>query len=169
MSEVIGFYGANNPYGEFSNFYTARFVVDGVKFLWAEQFIMYQKAILFGDRKVANQILTVSAPLNAKRLGRQVTPFDSQEWEDKCEGLVLPGLYAKFAQNPKLKEKLLGTGDALLCECSPRDRIWGIGMGISNPLYKDPSCWRGQNRQGHLLIRVRYLLRQEGEKSKVLC
>ena len=40
------------------------------------------------------------------------------------EGNVL-----KFQQNPELKQKLLDTGDKEFVEASPKDKIWGIGLG----------------------------------------
>jgi ribA/ribD-fused uncharacterized protein len=36
---------------------------------------------------------------------------------------------AKFGAHEDLRRFLLATGERLLVEASPRDRIWGIGMG----------------------------------------
>lgn len=93
------------------------------------------------------------------RLGRMVHNFDAEAWETKREELILPGIYAKFSQNTDLKEVLLNTGDAILCECAPRNNIWGIGMCISNPNHRDPAKWKGKNFQGYLLMKVRDMLR----------
>ena len=43
--------------------------------------------------------------------------------------IVVAGNVAKFGQNPALAKLLLDTGDRVLVEAAPRDRIWGIGMG----------------------------------------
>lgn len=74
---------------------------------------------------------------------------------DWCE----PGLLAKFSQNDYLKNLLLGTDDAILAECSPYDRIWGIGLAIDDPRVQDPSMWRGENLLGRMLMDVRHQLR----------
>jgi hypothetical protein len=55
---------------------------------------------------------------------------------------------AKFSQSEELREFLLGTGDAVLVETSPRDRIWGIGMGARNENSTNPAKWPGRTCSG---------------------
>jgi len=43
-------------------------------------------------------------------------------------------------------------------EASPRDRIWGIGMGRDNPSVERPSQWRGHNLLGFALMQARAIL-----------
>ncbi|WP_199169863.1 NADAR family protein [Rhodopirellula bahusiensis] len=62
---------------------------------------------------------------------------------------------AKFIQNSHLLEFLLGTGDAVLVEASPYDRIWGIGLKADDERAKDPVTWQGQNLLGFALMDVR--------------
>lgn len=50
---------------------------------------------------------------------------------------------------------LLGTKNRILVEASPRDRIWGIGMGKANPDAECPLKWRGTNLLGFALTEVR--------------
>ena len=53
------------------------------------------------------------------------------------------------------REFLLSTGERVLVEASPRDRIWGIGLGKHNPRALNPLEWRGQNLLGFALMCVR--------------
>ena len=69
--------------------------------------------------------------------------------------IIYEGLVAKFSQNEDLKEKLLGTGNDILAECAVKDRIWGIGLSMSDPDRRDMSKWKGQNLQGYALMMVR--------------
>lgn len=54
-----------------------------------------------------------------------------------------------------MKAFLLATGDTILAEAAPRDRIWGIGMGKNNPLAQDPANWKGKNLLGFALMEAR--------------
>jgi ribA/ribD-fused uncharacterized protein len=54
---------------------------------------------------------------------------------------------------------LLGTGEQVLVEASPRDVVWGIGLGASNPAARDPRRWRGKNLLGFALMEARARLR----------
>lgn len=62
---------------------------------------------------------------------------------------------AKFGQHEDLKAKLLNTGDSVIAEASPYDRIWGIGRGVS----KAHLPWLGMNKLGALLMDTRTILR----------
>ena len=71
------------------------------------------------------------------------------------------GLKAKFSQNEELKEKLLATKDAVLAECAVRDRIWGIGLSMTDPDRNDFGKWNGQNLLGYALMMVRERLNRK--------
>lgn len=64
-------------------------------------------------------------------------------------------LTVKFEQNPRLKDYLLATGDAVLVEAAPKDRLWGIGMGENNLDVENPKKWLGRNLLGKALMQVR--------------
>lgn len=66
---------------------------------------------------------------------------------------------AKFTQNPELKRALLDTGNAVLAEAAVNDKIWGIGLSMSDPKRLDPSEWKGQNLMGYALMLVREKIR----------
>ncbi|HEX5958512.1 MAG TPA: NADAR family protein, partial [Hyphomicrobiaceae bacterium] len=82
-------------------------------------------------------------------------------WERERFHLVAAGSVAKFAQNPDLGGYLLSTGNAVLVEASPVDRIWGIGLAADDPRARQPAEWRGANLLGFALMHTRAVLRQE--------
>jgi ribA/ribD-fused uncharacterized protein len=51
----------------------------------------------------------------------------------------------------------LETGDETLAEASPRDRIWGIGISVSDAI--KGKKWNGENVLGNTLMRVREHIR----------
>jgi ribA/ribD-fused uncharacterized protein len=58
-----------------------------------------------------------------------------------------------------LRKFLLGTGERIIVEASPVDRIWGVGLASDNPRIGDPSRWDGLNLLGFELMKVRSALR----------
>ena len=50
---------------------------------------------------------------------------------------------AKFTQNPSMKAFLLSTGDSVLVEASPLDKIWGIGLKMEDSKAMNEHEWRG--------------------------
>ncbi|ASP32428.1 NADAR family protein [Labrenzia sp. VG12] len=143
----------------FSQFYEAEFTVNGTTYRWAEQFMMAGKARLFDDTDILEQILKAETPKDCKALGRKVSPFSEEEWAKLRFDLVTCGNVAKFGQTEELRAILEATGDDVLVEAAPRDRVWGIGMGASNPDVNDPTKWRGANLLGFALMRTRAILR----------
>jgi len=156
------FYGKDSP---FSQFHAAPFKVDGVKYQCAEQFMMAEKARLFGDNEMRAKILEATIPLKMKQYGRRVRNFDSNIWEEAREDVVFRGNKAKFEQNPDLREALLRTAPDLLAEANPRDRIWGIGLSAKVAAVTPRGEWPGKNRLGKVLMRVRDALAAEGAEG----
>jgi hypothetical protein len=143
-----------------SQWWPARFRVDGHEYAAAEHYMMAEKARLFGDEEVRQKILATDNPAVAKNLGREVRGFDEARWVEARYGIVVAGNLAKFGQDAELKGYLLSTGNKVLVEAAPRDTIWGIGLGAENPLARDPRQWRGLNLLGFALMEVRERLRQ---------
>ncbi len=141
--------------GCLSQWWPAEFTVDGVRFATAEHYLMWRKARLFGDLATAGRILAAPHPHAAKKLGGQVAGFDEQAWAEHRFDIVVAGNAAKFAADPALRDYLRGTGDRVLVEASPLDRVWGIGLSRDDPDAADPARWRGLNLLGFALMRVR--------------
>ena len=146
--------------GCLSQWFHAPFTVDGHRFPTAEHFMMAGKARLFDDKEAFEQALTAPSPAAVKAVGRAVRNFDEARWNAARFDIVVQGNVAKFGQNPAMRDFLLATGDRVLVEASPRDRIWGIGMGAANPDAEQPRKWRGQNLLGFALMAARAQLRE---------
>lgn len=99
------------------------FDIDGVRYATAEHYMMAEKARLFRDEDTLSKIIAAKSPAIAKKLGRQVANFDDRTWLQHRWDIVVRGNGAKFAQHEELKTFLLQTGDRVLVEASPYDRI----------------------------------------------
>ena len=139
----------------FSQWYTAPFEVDGQHYATAEHFMMAEKATLFGDIEIRQQILAAPSPAKAKALGSSVRGFEESTWTAHRFGIVVRGNQAKFSQNPVLAEFLHNTRGRVLAEASPVDRVWGIGLAHDAPEAQNPTRWRGLNLLGFALMEVR--------------
>lgn len=144
----------------FSQWWPCRFEAAGQPYASAEQYMMAGKARLFGDDQALAEILATDDPAACKALGRRVRGFDDVRWRGARFDLVTLGNAAKFRDDP-LRAYLLATGDEILVEASPRDRIWGIGLGRDSDAARDPTRWRGANLLGFALVRARAILRGE--------
>lgn len=141
-----------------SQWFPASFEVNGQIFPTTEHYMMAKKAVLFGDQEMLENILASKTPKEAKGFGRRVRDFNPVVWEKQRSRIVVEANLAKFSQNQGMKDFLLASAPKILVEASPRDRIWGIGMGKGNPEALDPCKWRGKNLLGFALLEVRDLL-----------
>lgn len=142
-----------------SQWWPSPFTVDGVTYASAEHWMMAGKARLFGDAEAAERAVAAKSPAEAKKVGRLVRDFEGAVWERERYGLVVAGSVHKFGQDPELGGFLRGTGDRVLVEASPMDRIWGIGLAADDPRAEDPASWRGLNLLGFALMEARAALR----------
>ena len=111
------------------------------------------------DFPQADRIHSAATPGSAKKLGGQRKgPCKLRpDWEQVKVDLMKDILLAKFEQNEDLKRILLGTGERLLREHTPRDKFWGDGGQKGN----------GKNMLGKLLMTVREELRGAEEEREV--
>ncbi|RII09614.1 Swarming motility protein YbiA [Streptomyces sp. YIM 130001] len=145
-----------------SQWWASPFTVDDVRYATAEHWMMAAKARLFGDAEAERAALDARSPAAAKKAGRLVRGFDGTVWERERYGVVVAGSVHKFTADDELRAFLLGTGERVLVEASPHDRIWGIGLAKDDDRAEDPSRWRGLNLLGFALMEARERLRRTG-------
>ena len=138
-----------------SNWYPSEFTVNDVDFSSMEQYMMYKKAVCFGDKDMANKILATDDVAKIKAFGRLVANYNESYWNGVRQIVVFEGLTAKFSQNEDLKTKLKATDNSILAECAVKDRIWGIGLSMNDPDRLKIDKWKGQNLLGYALMMVR--------------
>lgn len=138
----------------FSQWFSATFNDNGVHYATAEHFMMAEKARLF-DNSMRDKILAAKTPGEAKKLGREIRYFENTIWEKHRFDIVVQANLLKFSQNEALKDYLLATGDRILVEASPVDKIWGIGLAADHVHVQTPAKWKGLNLLGYALMEVR--------------
>ncbi len=131
--------------------------IDAIVYNCVEQYMMAEKARLFGDQETLNRIMNIANPKTQKQLGRLVTNFVPQVWSAMCYDISYKGNLEKCKQNDMIKSFLLGTGNKVLVFVS-NDNIWGIGVGANE---RNIHHWSGLNKLGKILMAVRDTLRSQ--------
>ena len=145
--------------GFLHQWYTATMVFDDVQYNCCEQYMMGQKATLFGDTKSAEKLLQCENPLDQKLIGRNIKNFDETKWRENRFEIVYRGNLAKFKQNKHLRDKLLSYPHSVeFVNANPIDQIWGIGVGVFDRRVTDPHHWSGLNLLGKIITKIRNVL-----------
>lgn len=153
MERFTFFWGPEHPFSRWCA--DPPFERGGLRFPTAENWMMLQKARLFGAPSDLCAAIVTATPCDAKRLGREVPGFSQAIWSVAAGPIVAEGNYAKFTQSPSLLRKLTETAGTTLVEASPSDRIWGIGLAADEPRALRRTTWRGTNWLGEVLTDVR--------------
>ena len=147
----IGFYHSHLPYYEFTNFYAATFVMNGVEFEYAEN--AYQAEKHPDHPSLQENLRLASTPRAALDMSRRAMYRDHVQlgWHSgvKQKGM-LRVIRAKFHPSSGLAKLLLDTGTLCLVELAPRDKCWG---GLDG----------GENWLGICLMTIRAELRRAAE------
>ena len=152
---VHGFFGQLNP---LSNFHSTPFFLDGKQFHSSEQYIQYQKALLFDDMNTAKRILVADTALDCKKLGYEVTNFEFKTWKRSAHSVCKPGILAKYLQNEPARITLLKTKNKSIAECTT-DKLWGNGIPLHHPDTLNTKKWNGECLLGKLLEECRTEIR----------
>eukprot|EP00405_Crypthecodinium_cohnii_P018048 CAMPEP_0206451818 /NCGR_PEP_ID=MMETSP0324_2-20121206/19575_1 /ASSEMBLY_ACC=CAM_ASM_000836 /TAXON_ID=2866 /ORGANISM="Crypthecodinium cohnii, Strain Seligo" /LENGTH=617 /DNA_ID=CAMNT_0053921787 /DNA_START=297 /DNA_END=2150 /DNA_ORIENTATION=- len=169
--EILAFYGhgAGTKFCEFSNFYWSPFDFELPSFArkslkdlptkirceYSEKAIMLIKAALMGDDWSFREIMSSKDPYQTKKLGRGVWNFREDVWRKYLEQTAYEVVRQKFQSTRALREILLSTGNAIIVEAAPTDRIWGVGLSLEDKETYDPKKWRGENVLGFALMQAR--------------
>jgi GTP cyclohydrolase II len=154
-SLAIHFYHSDQPWGEFSNFSQHAIFCHGRIWPTVEHFYQAQKFV--GTRYEEDIRLCKTPTLAKKRASDLINLISQKDWSAVRENVMLKGLRVKFNQHPDLRQKLLASGTRQIIEHTEHDEYWG-----------DAKNGSGQNRLGHLLMRIRAELRQEAEFQRLV-
>ena len=160
----------------FSQWYQGKpFFINGREYYTAEQYMMSEKALMFKDYKIYDQIMRTKDPAECKRLGKQVDMDvnDRKRWGRAAREVLWHGNLGKFQGDIELVDALLSTEQAVLVEASPKDAIYGSGIAKEDLLNPDgslkvhPRDWHtsdnhdihAENKLGFVLMGIRDLFR----------
>ncbi len=143
----ILFYGPHEANAYLSNWYPASIFLKGKIWPSTEHYYQAQKLAGTPYEEICRRM---ESPRLTFEFTRRPDVQVRKDWEDVKVDVMREAVFAKFSQNPELKEKLLNTGDLEIVENSPVDSFWGIGEDGT-----------GKNMLGKVLMEVRDQLRKE--------
>ena len=149
---ITAFFSKESP---LSNHFEVSVCFEGKQFLSSEQCYMYQKAVYFSDNETAQQILQCKSPVQAKLFGKHIHNYDAKKWKAVQDECMFQAMYAKLSQNQELATFLTNTGTTVLVEANPTDRYGGLAFHLRDNNIFDKDKWKGQNKAGQVLSRVR--------------
>ena len=92
-------------------------------------------------------------------VAKRIVPTD-QQWDlETAKQVMETSVRAKFTQNEFLTRELQNTGNKLLIQCNPHDKIWSCGLKLGDKDAADITKWRGENALGTILSLVRESLK----------
>ena len=146
-----------------SNWYNSPMKIDGITYSCVEQYFMSEKAKAGHRDEISDQIMEASSPSKMCHLGKKIK--GNLEFDEIA--VMKKAINTKF-DNPNLKQYLLSTGDAKLCEATGNS-YWGIGVYLNTRDIYNITKWEnnklGQNKLGQLLMEKRADLKQKLNKS----
>lgn len=144
---AIKFYKVEDEYGCFSNFSKHSFVLENQEWKTSEIYFQAQK---FKGTEHEVIIRNMKSSLSAAKYGRRKDLPLREDWDSVKDDVMRAAVYAKFSQNPNIKQILLGTGNQEIIESTTDDYYWGCGTEKT-----------GKNMLGIILMETRELLRTE--------
>jgi len=121
------------------------FYIEGKLYNCFEQWMMEQKAVLFGDKEIAARIMQLEDHAGMKRVGKRIRNFYQVIWDEHSYDIVHKGNTHKFLQNIALLNALNNTRGSTLDEASPHDNIWGIACYATELAAQIRETWKGSN------------------------
>ncbi len=149
---LLVWFGLLSP---FSNFFYAPMFLRKKYFKWAEQFIQYAKAIMFGDEFTARRILLAKDPYECKRLAYKIKGFDQDEWDKAAPKICDEALRGKVDQNEFVRKFLVEqTGNKVLAEAAV-DSKWACGLALHDDNILHRRNWLRIGHGGLTLMKIR--------------
>uniref|UniRef100_A0A914HXX6 NADAR domain-containing protein n=1 Tax=Globodera rostochiensis TaxID=31243 RepID=A0A914HXX6_GLORO len=146
-----------------NHFRCASLIIDGQRYICTEQYYMFYKARVFGDKRAMRQIMVTEDAKLMKKIGANVEGFDQEKWYKIAIQVMVIASVKKYEQNPELRRQLFETSGADLVEVNPTDQRWGIGLAMGDWRVREKRMWKGLNWLGRLLTMLRDKLLERPE------
>ncbi|SNS86194.1 hypothetical protein SAMN06265795_1088 [Noviherbaspirillum humi] len=136
---------------------SSSFVHNGIQYSGFLQYVMYQKALLFGDIRMADRILKTRAIAKQRELGRKIRGCVQAAWRRVGSDVLFDGLKAKVMQHAGMRAWLLGRPDV---ELLAADEFWDVSSAdfLDCDAGSEGAMRKGESPLGTALLRLKQQL-----------
>ncbi len=145
----------------FSNFFWAPIIIAGILYLFCEQYINAEKAVLFGDDESLKKILMSRDPYECKKFGHRIAGFDQDEWDAKAPEVADICIRAKVDQHSFIKNFLMDTKDLHLAKADKESK-WACGLSLDDKNVTRFASWKRIGHAGKVYMAIRSELKNAG-------
>eukprot|EP01084_Bolivina_argentea_P087823 158589_1 len=138
-----------------SQSYKKSMKIKNIYYNCCQQYMMAEKARLFNDKTSLDKIMSTNHPSHYHKIGRQINGFNQHIWDEHKSEIIYQANYAKFIQNDDLKEQLLSFGNRIFVKAAKHNKIYGIGLTITDSNINNKNKWNGQNILGNVITKIR--------------
>ncbi len=151
--EKFTFYAGEDSF--LASCFISPFTVDDDRFTSFLHYITYEKAKLFRDRNIYDDILKCTDQKRLKELNHAVKYFIDIVWDMMVPRIFRKGLQCKFSQNSNLYNELLNTSGTTIVLADDKEKVWSCGLGPDDKRINDRKQWTGMNLMGELITEIR--------------
>lgn len=155
QDDTLNFYSTFElPYGVFSNFWAAPFIVNKIMFKTSEHYFQALK-FLPTDEAAFKAVLDADSCMDVTKIGRDRTRILRPDWEQVKIDVMYDALTAKYLTHEALFKILMSTGTSEIVEHTVNDKFWGDGGN-----------YEGGNWLGKLLVKLREQIRSTSREQR---
>ncbi|XP_074604150.1 riboflavin biosynthesis protein VVA0006-like [Brevipalpus obovatus] len=151
---TLNFCEENSSTSYLCNSYLAPITDKGKCFASVDHYLAYHKAMLAGDKRLADIMLMTESVDLVKSFGRNIINHDESKWERIHFKTLRRAIYLKFIQNPDLMRKFSLTRGKRLVYANVKDSFYGNGTSPES-FIMDAEDNEGFNILGYVLMDVR--------------
>lgn len=100
---------------------------------------------------------TLKLPKDCIRVGYEINNYNKQKWSEAKYDIMYQIEFQKYLQNENLQSELFSSkyDNIEFVYTNPLDAYWGIGVGEYTSMAVNKEKWKGQNKHGQIISKVR--------------
>lgn len=141
--------------GLLSNNYPCKFTIDGVKYCCGVQFLEAQKAKVFQNDDVYEEIMNARNESEVLKCSNKLTNYDEVVWKQHFEEYAMMVLQSRVSSDSQFREYIKNIKEDIIVYSNKDDLISGNGLTMFDTNANNPLYWDGSNLWGFCVMQMR--------------